>query len=203
MRPSRSLRRPRRRAPSLSRPPAFTLAASLFRSLSISFRLSFLAYLLSFSLPPPPRPSPLARSFARGCILSVSSRARRSSLLSSPFRIGTSSALLASLFLFRGLSFRRRYITTLSRLARSSSNPPPARCLARRVHLRILLALALYPPQRFISLPVSEPLSIFPSFSLPRSVSFFRAIFFARPGVFLLRPMLFPSTFMYRLVSGM
>lgn len=137
MRPSRSLRRARRRAPSLSFSLlSLSLSSSRFRSsrgLSLSLPLDIVPPLfrVTFSLFHPPI-FPRARSptFALCAALSRSPLALVPPLVSISVRIGTSSAPLASLFLFRGLSFRRRGITTLSRLARSSSNPPPARHLA-------------------------------------------------------------------------
>lgn len=203
---------------SLVLPLSPSRAASLFRSLSISFRLSFLAYLLSFSSPglsfrslAHARPVPVLS-------LSVSSRARRSSLvlprpsslLSSlvSVRIGTSSALLASLFLFRAASLSAAAVY---------NHPLAVRSLARSLgpH-RIRLPLCPAPPRASLHSSRSRPppfptlrLCLYPlrnrslyfsSLSFSISLLFSRHLFRSSRPVFFLRPMLFRPTFMYRLV---
>lgn len=182
MRPSRSLRRTRRRAPSLSdaRPPAFTLAASLFRSLSISFRLSFLALPSLFFIPP----FPLARTpTSAPCphSLGFSSRPRRSRPSTRPHHFRSYRHVLRSSRIAVPLStplFPPRYITTLSRLslARSSSNPPPARHLAAAcIFAFFSLALSTLSNPPSLSLSVSDTARYF-SIPFPlRFVSFFLA----------------------------
>lgn len=185
MRPSRSLRRARRRAPSRSSSLVFTLAASLSRSLSISFLLSFLAYLLSFSTPAffslaHPRP-PYA----------VPSRSllSRSSLLPSPFPFVSARPPLLSRVvvpLSKPL-FPPRYITTLPRLVRSSSNSPPARRFATaRIFAFFSLAPSIPSGAPSLSLFVPKLLSLFfPPFLSPVSPPFSLALFFALPVCFL------------------
>lgn len=203
MRPSRSLRRARRRAPSRSRPPVFTLAASLSRSLSISFLLSFLRRTFSLFQPPfssrslirvRPMPYPLG-------LLS------RSSLLPSPFPFVSARPPLLS-----------RVVVPLSKPLFPSAvhnHPPAARSvlvefaarspLRHRAHLRILLARALHPSRRSVSVSIRSETALYFSllFSPPSRLPFPSPSLSLSPLVFFLRPTLFRSTFMYRLVSGM
>lgn len=178
-----------------SRP--LSLAPSRYRSSSLSSR--------TFSLFQPPFSSrSLIRVRPMPYPLGLLSR---SSLLPSPFPFVSARPPLLSRVvvpLSKPL-FPPRYITTLPRLVRSSSNS--------------LCPLAASPPRasshssrsRPPSLPTLRPCLysfrncslFFSPFLSPISPPFSLALFFALPAVFFLRPTLFRSTFMYRLVSGM
>lgn len=182
MRPSRSLRRARRRAPSRS--------SSRFhpRGLSLSLPLDIVPPLFpprTFSLFQPlvssrslirvrPMPYPLG-------LLS------RSSLLPSPFPFVSARPPLLSRVvvpLSKPL-FPPRYITTLPRLVRSSSNSPPARRLATaRIFALFSLAPSIPSDAPSPSLFVPKLLSIFLSFSLPHLASLFPRPLFRSPRVF-------------------
>lgn len=181
MRPSRSLRRARRCAPSLSSsrfhprslslllpldivPPLFPRVSSLFFIPAVPSRSLVHVHPVPYSLD----------------LLSRSSLVVPP-LVSIPVRIGASSALLASLFLFRSLSFRSAV----------HNHPPAARSVLvgsatarRRVHLRTLFARTLHPFRRSISVTIrfGTVLSIFLSSSLAISFSFFsRPLFLSLP----------------------
>lgn len=185
MRPSRSLRRARRRAPSRS--------SSRFhpRGLSLSLPLDIVPPL--FPRVPSLFFNPrflLARSSASALCrtLSVSSRARPSSRVSIPVRIGASSAPLS----------RRRSSFEASLSAAVRNHPPAARSvlvefaarsppLRHRAHLRVLLARALHPFRRSVSvsIPFRNRSLFFPPFLSPISPPFSLALFFALPACFL------------------
>lgn len=173
----------------LARPPSFSpsrplsLAPSRYRSSSLSS-----PYLLSFSTPAffslaHPRP-PYA----------VPSRSllSRSSLLPSPFPFVSARPPLL---------FSRRCSSFEASLSAAVHNHPPAarsvlvELAARspprhRAHLRILLARALHPFRRSVSVSIRSEtaLSIFPSFSLPRLASLFPRPLFRSPPVCFLSP---------------
>lgn len=202
MRPSRSLRRARRRAPSRS--------SSRFhpRGLSLSLPLDIVPPL--FPRVPSLFFNPrflLARSSASALCrtLSVSSRARPSSRVTIPVRIGASSAPLS----------RRCSSFEASLSAAVHNHPPAARSvlvefaarspLRHRAHLRVLLARALHPFRRSVSVSIRSETALYFSllFSPPSRLPFPSPSFSLSPCVFFLRPTLFRSTFMYRLASGM
>lgn len=193
MRPSRSLRRARRRAPSRS--------SSRFhpRGLSLSLPLDIVPPL--FPRVPSLFFNPrflLARSSASALCrtLSVSSRARPSPPVSIPVRIGASSAPLS----------RRRSSFEASLSAAVHNHPPAARSvlvefaipgspLRHRAHLRILLARALHPFRRSVPVSIRSETALYfsllfsppsrlpfpsPSLSLSPLFSFSDQRFFAR-----------------------
>lgn len=159
-----------------SRP--LSLAPSRYRSSSLSSAAPSLFFNPRFLL---------ARSSASALYrtLSVSSRARPSSRLHSRSYRRVLRSSRASLFLFRSLSFRPRYITTLPRLVRSSSNSPPARRFATaRIFAFFSLAPSIPPGAPSPSLFVPKPLSIFLSSSLPHLASLFPRPLFRSPRLF-------------------
>lgn len=169
----------------LARPPVFTLAASLSRSLSISFLLSFLAYLLSFSTPvffslAHPRPPYAVPSRSPLALVP---------LLPSPFPFVSARPPLLSRVvvpLSKPL-FPPRYITTLPRLVRSSSNSlyPARRFATARIFAFFSLAPSIPSDAPSLSLFVPKPLSIFLSSSLPHLASLFPRPLFRSPRCFL------------------
>lgn len=187
----------------LARPPVFTLAASLSRSLSISFLLSFLAYLLSFSTPvffSLARPRPPYAVPSRSPLALVPPPV-------SPFPFVSARPPLLSRVvvpLSKPL-FPPRYITTLPRLVSVLVEFAARSPLRHRAHLRILLARALHPFRRSVSVSIRSETALYFSllFSPPSRLPFPSPSFSLSPCVFFLRPTLFRPTFMYRLASGM
>lgn len=210
MRPSRSLRRVGRCALSLSRPPALTPARSPSRSLSPVPSRYLVPPLFPARLPlffalvllAPSRVTTLYRARSLSASLSLSrcsSRARPCSPRVSPlssvspamFSAHLTSSRLALSRVVVSLSqplFPARYVTTLSRLARSSSNHPrqASRALAC---IFAFFSLALCTPLfdgAPLSLSVTRLLSYF---SLPLALSPSRSLSpFSPAGVFFLRP---------------
>lgn len=211
MRPSRSLCRTGRRALSFS----LSFSSSRFhpRILSLSPFLSFShfrylvpplfpAHLLSFS---PFRSFPLSRLHSP-CTLSVSSRTRRPrrfSPLASPLiilvlaRPPLSSRIAVPL---SRLLFPPRYISNPSQLVWSLSNSHPLDSRASSHSSR-----SRPPPLSIICLylyPLRNCSLFFSLLHIPSRFSFLLSSF-SLSDAFFLRPTLFRSTFIYRLVSGM
>lgn len=189
MQPSRSLRRLRRRAPSLSRSSRFHP-----RGLSLSLPLDIAPPLFSsrtFSLfhPPPPRPPPVpSRSFAHIRPVPILSHPlgllSRSSLVppfSSRLHFRSYRHVLRSSRVTLPLSvplFPPRRITTLSRLARSSSNPLPTPLVTSPSRASSHSSRARHPFRRSVSVSIRFGTPLFFSPFL----SSFRFPFFPSPS---------------------
>lgn len=179
-----------------SRP--LSLAPSRYRSSSLSSAAPSLFFNPPFLL---------ARSSASALCRYPLGLLSRSSLLPSPFPFVSARPPLLS-----------RVVVPLSKPLFPSAvhnHPPAARSvlvefaarspLRHRAHLRILLARALHPFRRSVPVSIRSETALYFSllFSPPSRLPFPSPSFSLSPLVFFLRPTLFRSTFMYRLVSGM